>query len=158
MRTIWIRKVNIFLLYKEVQHTCMVSLHQIFELFKTNTCDLTILFLLRICSLSEKLYCNLEFCKVAVLIHSVIQGQSPPCLKEKKSSPPPNFSHPWVPRILIPPPQVKLFYRCYFQKLKTNFGPFGSLHFAKLCSTTNINIWNSLDLKNKTELLSSWIV
>ena len=36
--------------------------------------------------------------------HSVIQGQVPPCLKEKKILSPPNFSHPWVPRILIPPP------------------------------------------------------
>ena len=35
--------------------------------------------------------------------HSVIQGQPPPCLKEKNPFPlPPNFSHPWVPRILIP--------------------------------------------------------
>ena len=35
--------------------------------------------------------------------HSVIQGQFPPCLKEKNPFPPRNFSHPWVPRILIPP-------------------------------------------------------
>ena len=27
-----------------------------------------------------------------------------PPLEGKKSFPPPNFSHPWVPRILIPPP------------------------------------------------------
>ena len=43
------------------------------------------------------------------IYHSVIQGQFPPCLKEKNPSPPPNFSQPWVPRILIPPPQVKFF-------------------------------------------------
>ena len=35
--------------------------------------------------------------------HSVIQGQYPPILS------PSNFSHPWVPRILIPLPQVKFF-------------------------------------------------
>ena len=74
---------------------------------------------------------------------------SPLCWKEK------------VPRILISPPplpQVKIFYRCYFQNLKTNSRSFGSLHFAKLSSATDINIENSLDLRKKIELLSSWIV
>ena len=74
-----------------------------------------------------------------MLSHSVIQGQSSPLPEGKKILFPPNFSYPCVPRILIPPPQVKFFQSCYFQNLKTNFLPFGSLHFAKLSSTTNIN-------------------
>ena len=53
--------------------------------------------------------------------HSVIQGQFPPCLKEKKSSPP-NFSHPWVPRILIPPsPSSEIFLPLLLSKLKNKF-------------------------------------
>ena len=37
-----------------------------FELFKTNVRNLTKLFLLQTLNLSEKLKCNMEFCKVAV--------------------------------------------------------------------------------------------
>ena len=96
--------------------------------------------------------------------HSVIQGQFPPCLKEKNPSPPLTFPTlgpldlDFSPAPAPLPPQVKFFYRCYFQNSHTNFGPLGSQHFAKLSLTTNINIWNSLDLMNKIELLSYWIV
>ena len=41
-------------------------------------------------------------------VSSRVSPPPPGCLKEK-NHPPPNFSHPWVPRILIPPPQVKFF-------------------------------------------------
>ena len=39
----------------------------IFELFKTNVCNLTKLFVLQTFNWSEKLKCNMGFCKVAVI-------------------------------------------------------------------------------------------
>ena len=58
-----LRKVNILWLYKEVKHTCIVSFYRIFELLKTSVHDLAILFILSVCSLSEKFSLTWSFVK-----------------------------------------------------------------------------------------------